>query len=521
MSGDHTSKLCALILGEYFDETVSKVGSNLLQFGIKSLGQIASSTSGLSLKEVKRGVALLVKHNLVTFSDHRKAGVVDYQIKKDRILNLQYFPFYINLVSGQQEGKDLPPNSASVFGPETSALLQVLFEDGSLTASQTILKASSCLTEDSEDPVNIQKLWSSLGTLVSQKIIESCPANTDQDSDIPKFSEDGKKMPGLPHLKISDLESAVSQGNVDNLKDTVYWTANNAVCSRMYRDSLIVHSAVRRIDDTAGRIVRSILDAVAEVNDPWSPTSSHLSLATITSRVKKDWDSMVSHLDQYLTILTSDRTRFVDKVGDAGGGQYQVNYKHIFTEITASTLEKIILERFGSKSMRIFRFIREKKYVEENQLQQVVMIPGKEVKLLTYQLLENNFICLQELRKTVNNNAPSKAIYVFYVNFDQVVRYCQNLCLQSLYNLKVRTKQEYTACERLVKRRQDVEKKTKEYEQQATEDQDIDDFVAPLIPAEVEALEALDHKLDQCNLAHMATLNTLFILQTYLKYKVS
>ena len=41
--------------------------------------------------------------------------------------------------------------------------------------------------------------------------------------------------------------------------------ANNAVCSRMYRDSVIVHSAVRRIDDTAGRIVRSILDVVAEV----------------------------------------------------------------------------------------------------------------------------------------------------------------------------------------------------------------------------------------------------------------
>ena len=55
------------------------------------------------------------------------------------------------------------------------------------------------------------------------------------------------------------------------------------------------------------------------------------------------------------------------------------------------------------------------------------------------------------------------------------MRYCQNLCLQSLYNLKVRAKQEYAACERLVKRRQDVEKKTKEYQQQAMEDQDIDD----------------------------------------------
>ena len=51
----------------------------------------------------------------------------------------------------------------------------------------------------------------------------------------------------------------------------------------------------------------------------------------------------------------------------------------------------------------------------------VVMIPAKEAKLLTYQLMENNFICLQELRKTVGaSSVPSKALYLFYINFDQV-----------------------------------------------------------------------------------------------------
>ena len=44
------------------------------------------------------------------------------------------------------------------------------------------------------------------------------------------------------------------------------------------------------------------------------------------------------------------------------------------TELAAATVEQIILERFGSKSMRIFRFIREKKYVEENQIQQVLLL---------------------------------------------------------------------------------------------------------------------------------------------------
>ena len=47
------------------------------------------------------------------------------------------------------------------------------------------------------------------------------------------------------------------------------------------------------------------------------------------------------------------------------------------------------------------------------------MIPSKEAKLLTYQLMENNLICLQELKKTINASTPSKALYLFYVNFDQ------------------------------------------------------------------------------------------------------
>ena len=70
--------------------------------------------------------------------------------------------------------------------------------------------------------------------------------------------------------------------------------------------------------------------------------------------------------------------------------------------------------------MRIFRVVREKIHVEESQLPGYVMIPAKEIKLLTYQLLENNFIQLQELRKSMATNAPTKSFYLFYVDLNQV-----------------------------------------------------------------------------------------------------
>ena len=49
------------------------------------------------------------------------------------------------------------------------------------------------------------------------------------------------------------------------------------------------------------------------------------------------------------------------------------------------------------------------------------MIPSKETKELTYQLLENNFIQLQELRKSMAANAISKSFYLFYVDMNQVI----------------------------------------------------------------------------------------------------
>ena len=60
-----------------------------------------------------------------------------------------------------------------------------------------------------------------------------------------------------------------------------------------------------------------------------------------------------------LQVLEDDRTRFLDKVGDAGGGQYVINTKHLLGELTAAAADGIVLEKFGSKALRIFRVVRQ------------------------------------------------------------------------------------------------------------------------------------------------------------------
>ena len=52
-------------------------------------------------------------------------------------------------------------------------------------------------------------------------------------------------------------------------------------------------------------------------------------------------------------------------------------------------------ERFGSKSLRIFRLILLKTMLEQKQVADVAMIPGKEAKELLYTLLAEGFVSLQ------------------------------------------------------------------------------------------------------------------------------
>jgi len=68
----------------------------------------------------------------------------------------------------------------------------------------------------------------------------------------------------------------------------------------------------------------------------------------------------------------------------------------------------------------LLRLVRAKGFVDQEQIQQVAMIPAKEAKLLTYRLLEENFLQMQELRKSLASNVPNKTFFLFRIDLNQV-----------------------------------------------------------------------------------------------------
>lgn len=232
------------------------------------------------------------------------------------------------------------------------------------------------------------------------------------------------------------------------------------------RNVVLVNAAARRVDTTAGELYHLLLKLWRECSPPDVPITNTLSFNQIKDAVRK-LDScnpaLLEHFDQYLRVLCrymlakngfpskfitvfldEDSSCLVSKVGDAGGGQFVLNYEIVFENLACATLDSIVLEKFGSKALRLFRFetiqpcfnlrsinLRDKtldftrltriqKFMEENQMQSASMIPAKESKMYTYKLLEHNFLQLKELKKGTSNMAPVKSFILFHVDLAQV-----------------------------------------------------------------------------------------------------
>lgn len=156
-------------------------------------------------------------------------------------------------------------------------------------------------------------------------------------------------------------------------------------------------------------------------------------------------------------ILDQDNTKILVKAGEASGGSYQIHIKDIFTLQTWETLEQIVLEKFDSKAARIFRLVKTRHYIEPDQIQQLAMIPAKEAKRLTYQLLEENFLEVQELKKASVNNGPNKCFTLFHIQLDRVVRMVLELSYKSLFNVMTRRNHDKWENKRIIDKKQRID----------------------------------------------------------------
>jgi len=511
---DQESRLCVQLLTEVFGPKVGRIGADLCQWTTKTLPQIISRTK-LPAVDVRSSLAVLIHHGFVSFSSVRKPGSVDYTLHIDRIIAMVRYPRFMYLVK-------------STYGDEAEVILEEILKSGSDSASKIIFRATKRLNASlggTEVQISVEEVWGKFrGMVESQLLRRRGEVANKAEEECPTLAIDNQEMFTLRELDLKEINGAVLGGGDLAVQPdaAVLWGVNVDRFHQVFRDQVIIAAATRRIDKEGGNLMKSLLNLISGIGDPWVTVSTHFNHPQIERQVEKDWNKDSKerkYLDQYLRVMADDRSRFVDRVGDSGGGQFTINIKHILDEITLATLDNIVLERFGSKALRIFRLIREKRFVEEGGLQQVVMIPAKETKMLTYQLMENHFIQLQELRKAAQSTGISKAFYLFYVDLVAVVRNCISTCQKSLFNSKNRAQAETKANARLLEKQERIESIYASMKASGAEEEQMEEVSEMMSPPEKEAAGNVHKKLDKLSLATSQTDETLFILQMYLLYK--
>uniref|UniRef100_A0A2A4IWE1 DNA-directed RNA polymerase III subunit RPC3 n=1 Tax=Heliothis virescens TaxID=7102 RepID=A0A2A4IWE1_HELVI len=283
----------------------------------------------------------------------------------------------------------------------------------------------------------------------------------------------------------------------------------------------MIKAVTRRIDENAGELMRFLLEQMYLRSPAWAPESSPLCALELRERcrgVAAEWPLLHQFLDQYLKVLEESGGGLVRRVGDAGSGQYCVRARHAARQLVTAALDHVVTERLGSKAARIFRLVRSRKYIEEDDIQKNAMLVNKECKQLTYKLLEEHFISVQPMRKAASAGGLAKAIYLYHVKLHDVAHAALELCYRALHNTVRRHAREAAAHARLRDKRRRVTTIVHGMRLRGEPQQNIDDVEETLTPPELAVLQGVEKRLKQLSIAELELDKNLFLFKWYFMF---
>ncbi|XP_059179369.1 DNA-directed RNA polymerase III subunit RPC3-like isoform X2 [Physella acuta] len=529
--------LCYQILKEYYGEVLAAVGIFLVRNKTSSCGIIAHK-SGLTILQVKQAIRSLIQQNIVTFSQS-KSGSIEYMASANAILWRLRYPRYIHcakmlfgdaaellveeiLLQGQSRLGSAVSKTTSKLNDSLVSIASALPEiSPSLVKDKVTTLVKARLLRRCEDIVKDKegKFAVASGTVIDPELLFSLPTALDFEPVV------GSKRPATTNPETSSKRLKLDSGDaadVQVMSDSAgcgaseYWCVNVHQFHHHFRDQAIVAAVARNIDQKASEVMRTMLRLSETRTLPTSPESVPLSLTEIYNALPKDKAMQKTTLEQYLKCLSECCFDFVTKVGESGGGMYQINFFKAIKAICISHIETIILERFGSKALRMFRVLLTDKQVEQKQVEERAMLPPKEAKELLYKMFAENFIALTELSKTPDH-APTRTFYFFNVNLIQLSRMLLEKCYQAEVNVMIRRRKCMSENKRLLDKQERVEAIIASLDADGAIEQkeEVEQMVTPSERAQLKKMAEATKMLELCEIQLD---HTIFILETYLSY---
>nr|CAG4636960.1 EOG090X04YD [Ceriodaphnia reticulata]SVE72898.1 EOG090X04YD [Ceriodaphnia reticulata] len=464
-----------------------------------------------------KALAVMVQHNLVEFhASERNNNIAEYSMIPHNVYCLLRYPKYLYMIK-------------RIFGNSEEMLLEILLNLGQASASNVIFQSAKRLKEaNGDEALDPSALHQGFLKLAQENFIIRCPKLVEsvKKTNVPTFEIEEKDLFTVTLLELAPIGKLLKENGThlgEHSDSHIIWRVNHDRFDVEMRNVVLVNAAATRVDAVAGELYHLLLKLWHGNSHPDSPVTNTVAFNEIKEAVRRTEmvsPGLIEHFDQYLKVLYEDSSCLVSKVGDSGGGQFLLNYATIFENLACASLDSIVLERFGSKALRLFRLTRIQNYMEQDPMQNVAMIPAKEAKMFTYKLLEHNFLQIKELKKGTSNLAPVKSFILFHVDLPQVARTVLEASYKGLFNAMVRQVHEMTDNKRLLEKHARMETLLESLREEGLPEDELAYIADSMTPAEKSLVAKIHSMNDNLTLGQTQVDETILILETYLKFVV-
>ncbi|CAD6196324.1 unnamed protein product [Caenorhabditis auriculariae] len=442
--GRYETQLCTVLVAEQFGQAVADVAEKLLKEDCQLPSLAFKLRPTYNMAMIRKALAVLINFGFVTFVlDTNKRPV--YTAHGDQILRLLTVPRFCLLVK-------------TLYGSVAEDVCVELFSEGQLTCSDVLRRVFS-----RNDTLTIEELKKTFCDLTQAQFIIRSPA----------ISGVSNGCPQLEHVQAPfNMPDSIFQVNngpgeekgrkrksAKDEDDGIYWRVNWARFDVYARDEMITEFLItnttvgRKMPDICIKTIQALFKTIElRASSLRMTATSPVSMLDMVKSAKENALTLEKADMAYVLGEFADETKgLVRKAGDSGGGLFVVDIEKTLTEICKHHSESLVREQFEGRAVRIMRLMEERHFLDEEQVEKLLMMGAKETKELLYALLEEGFIFTRPIGRT-NDFQPARTFYLYHVDLQRTVRSLIECTCKLLRNLILRNAHERRENKQLIEK---------------------------------------------------------------------
>ncbi|PWY79556.1 DNA-directed RNA polymerase III subunit rpc3 [Aspergillus heteromorphus CBS 117.55] len=129
--------------------------------------------------------------------------------------------------------------------------------------------------------------------------------------------------------------------------------------------------------------------------------------------------SRIYEVDQHLSLLSQPPYNLTSKRMLSGLITWTVEFRHLARKLRHLELERVIEARYGDVALRVIRVLHAKGKLDEKRLQEISLLPFKDLRQVLASMQAGGFVDLQEVPRDAQRQ-PSRTIYLWFYDPDRI-----------------------------------------------------------------------------------------------------